>query len=83
MPTVSFLRYTETLMHLFKGNVGSGLFAMGDAIKNSGILFGPPVVIILGLVCTHSQHLLVSKQVVDPLAELLPKCFFSYVLRRR
>lgn len=72
-------------MHLFKGNVGSGLFAMGDAIKNSGILFGPPVVIILGLVCTHSQHLLVSKQMVASLIQFLKiqNYFFSYVLRGR
>lgn len=49
-------------MHLFKGNVGSGLFAMGDAIRNAGLLLGPPIVIVLGLICTHCQHLLVSKK---------------------
>ncbi|CAH1099193.1 unnamed protein product [Psylliodes chrysocephalus] len=52
--------YLETLMHLFKGNVGSGIFAMGDAIKNAGIIFGPIVVLCLGVICVHCQHLLLQ-----------------------
>ncbi|KAF5289662.1 hypothetical protein FQR65_LT11779 [Abscondita terminalis] len=52
--------YVETLMHLFKGNVGSGVFAMGDAFKNSGIVVGPILVPIMGLICVHSQHLLLN-----------------------
>ncbi|KAF5289666.1 hypothetical protein FQR65_LT11783 [Abscondita terminalis] len=52
--------YLETLMHLFKGNVGSGIFAMGDAFKNSGIVLGPILVPILGLICVHSSHLLLN-----------------------
>jgi amino acid permease len=55
-----YARYGETLMHLLKGNVGSGIFAMGDAIRNAGILIGPGVVLILGIICVHCQHLLVS-----------------------
>ncbi|KAH1004082.1 hypothetical protein HUJ04_003890 [Dendroctonus ponderosae] len=51
--------YVETLMHLLKGNVGSGIFAMGDGIRNAGIIVGPIVVLILGVICTHCQHLLV------------------------
>nr|XP_023018378.1 proton-coupled amino acid transporter 1-like isoform X2 [Leptinotarsa decemlineata] len=52
--------YLETLMHVFKGNVGSGIFAMGDAMKNAGIIFGPIVVLILGFICVHCQHLLLQ-----------------------
>ena len=52
--------FLETLMHLFKGNVGSGIFAMGDAFKNSGIVLGPVLLPILGLICVHSQHLLLN-----------------------
>lgn len=51
--------YIETMMHLFKGNVGPGLFAMGDAFKNAGIIVGPILTLLLGLVCVHSQHILV------------------------
>lgn len=47
-------------MHLLKGNVGSGVFAMGDAVKNAGLIVGPIVILILGLICLYCQHLLVS-----------------------
>ncbi|CAB0035612.1 unnamed protein product [Trichogramma brassicae] len=51
--------YIETLMHHFKGNVGSGMFALGDAFKNAGLMLGPPLTIILGVICIHAQHILV------------------------
>lgn len=47
-------------MHLLKGNVGTGLFAMGDAFKNSGILTGTIMTIVLGMFCTYSAHILVN-----------------------
>lgn len=47
-------------MHLFKGNIGSGVFAMGDAFKNAGILTGLLTTITLGFICLHSQRLLVG-----------------------
>ncbi|XP_050315799.1 proton-coupled amino acid transporter-like protein CG1139 [Anthonomus grandis grandis] len=52
--------FSETLMHHLKGNVGSGIFAMGDGIRNAGIIVGPVIVIILGIICTHCQHLLLK-----------------------
>ncbi|XP_066256484.1 proton-coupled amino acid transporter 1-like [Euwallacea similis] len=52
--------YAETLMHLLKGNIGSGIFAMGDGIKNAGIILGPIVILILGIICIHCQHLLLK-----------------------
>lgn len=51
--------YLETLMHILKGNVGSGVFAMGDAVKNGGLLLAPALTLLMGLVCVHSQHILV------------------------
>lgn len=48
------------MMHIFKGNVGPGVFALGDAFKNSGLVAGPFMTLALGLVCVHSQHILVS-----------------------
>lgn len=47
------------MMHLFKGNVGSGIFALGDAFKNAGLLLAPPLTIFLGIICVHAQHILV------------------------
>ncbi|KAF5271070.1 hypothetical protein FQR65_LT00489 [Abscondita terminalis] len=52
--------YGETLMHLFKVNVGPGIFAMGDAFKNSGIVLGSVLVPLLGLICLHCEHLLIN-----------------------
>nr|XP_022918530.1 proton-coupled amino acid transporter 1-like isoform X1 [Onthophagus taurus] len=52
--------YLDSLMHLFKGNVGSGVFAMGYGFKNAGIMIGPWVIIVLGIICTHCMHVLLS-----------------------
>ncbi|KAK9882052.1 hypothetical protein WA026_018901 [Henosepilachna vigintioctopunctata] len=52
--------YLETLMHLLKGNVGSGIFAMGKAMKNAGIILGPIVVLLLGIICLYCQHILLN-----------------------
>jgi Transmembrane amino acid transporter protein len=58
--------YLETLMHLLKGNVGPGLFAMGDGFKNCGILLAPFLTVALGIVCVHSEHILVRIYTADP-----------------
>lgn len=52
--------YCETMMHLFKGNVGSGIFALGDAFKNAGLFLAPPLTIFLGIICVHAQHILLQ-----------------------
>lgn len=48
------------MMHLFKGNVGSGIYAMGDAFKNAGLIFGSVVTVFLGVISVHCQHILVN-----------------------
>lgn len=50
----------ESLTHLLRGNIGSGLMAMGDAFKNGGLLFGSAMTLFLGIVCVHNQHVLVG-----------------------
>lgn len=52
--------YLETLANLFKANVGTGCFAMADAIKNSGILLGPIATLIIAGICVHCFHILVQ-----------------------
>lgn len=47
-------------MHLFKGNVGTGIFAMGDAFRNGGILVASGLTLLLGMICTYNMHILVS-----------------------
>lgn len=57
--TVSTCRYVETLMHLLRGNIGAGMFGMGDAFKNGGIVLAPTLTIMIGLIAVHCQHVLV------------------------
>ncbi|XP_055616742.1 proton-coupled amino acid transporter-like protein CG1139 isoform X2 [Toxorhynchites rutilus septentrionalis] len=52
--------YLETIMHIFKGNVGPGLYAMGQAFMNGGIVVAPILTVLLGITCVHSQHLLLK-----------------------
>lgn len=52
--------YFEALANLFKANVGTGCFAMADAIRNSGILLGPAATFIIAVICIHCFHLLVQ-----------------------
>lgn len=52
--------YVETLMHVFKGNVGPGCLAMADAVKNGGLILGPILTLIIGAICVHAQHILLN-----------------------
>lgn len=50
-------------MHLLRGNIGSGLYAMGDAFRNSGLILGAVLTVFLGVVCIHNQHVLVCREI--------------------
>lgn len=52
--------YIEALIHMLKGNIGSACFALSNAFKYSGIIFGPLVTVLLAIVCVNQQHLLVN-----------------------
>uniref|UniRef100_A0A1A9UUH1 Amino acid transporter transmembrane domain-containing protein n=1 Tax=Glossina austeni TaxID=7395 RepID=A0A1A9UUH1_GLOAU len=52
--------YFQAIVHLFKGNIGPGLFAMGFAFKHGGIAMSTPFTLLLALACIHCQHLLVN-----------------------
>ncbi|XP_037937739.1 proton-coupled amino acid transporter 1 [Teleopsis dalmanni] len=52
--------YMETIIHLFKGNIGPGLFAMGDAFKNGGIVVAPILTIVIAFISIHCQHILIN-----------------------
>lgn len=49
-----------SLAHLLKSSLGTGILAMPMAFKNSGLLVGALGTIIVGLICTHCVHILVS-----------------------
>lgn len=52
--------YGETMMHLFKGNIGTGMFALGDAFKNAGVITAPILTFALAVVSVHCQHVLLT-----------------------
>ncbi|GLH07336.1 Proton-coupled amino acid transporter-like protein pathetic [Gryllus bimaculatus] len=49
----------DTLIHLLKGSLGSGILAMPLAFLNSGLLFGVISTFIIGFICTYCVHILV------------------------
>lgn len=54
------ISYGETILHLFKGNVGTGCYAMAEAVKHSGIIFGPLMTMLIAFICVHVQHILIE-----------------------
>ncbi|XP_043253727.1 proton-coupled amino acid transporter-like protein CG1139 [Colletes gigas] len=57
-PTTS----AETLLHLLKGSLGTGILAMPRAFHNSGYAVGIVATIIIGLLCTYCIRILVNSQ---------------------
>lgn len=50
----------DTIVHMLKGNIGTGILAMPDAIKNSGLIFGNVGLVFMSIICVHSMHVLVK-----------------------
>ncbi|XP_011312100.1 proton-coupled amino acid transporter 2 isoform X2 [Fopius arisanus] len=50
----------DTLIHLLKGSLGSGILAMPLAFKNAGLFFGLFATFFIGAVCTYCVHILVK-----------------------
>lgn len=48
------------MIHLLKGNIGTGILAMPDAFRNSGLLVGLFGTFFLGTICTLCMHMLVG-----------------------
>lgn len=57
-PTTNF----ETLVHLLKGSLGTGILAMPQAFYNAGYLSGFINTILIGVLCTYCLHVLVQAQ---------------------
>lgn len=50
----------ETLTHLLKASLGTGILSMPIAFMYSGIIMGIIATIITALICTHCSYVLVS-----------------------
>lgn len=50
----------DTMIHLLKGNIGTGILAMPDAFRNAGLVVGFFGTLLMGAICTHCMHMLVK-----------------------
>lgn len=48
----------ETLMHIIKANIGTGVLAMPIAFKNAGLILGSISIWIMAVICVHCMHIL-------------------------
>lgn len=50
----------QTMMHILKANIGTGVLAMPNAFKNVGLWLGFVLVPIIGAICIHCMNILIS-----------------------
>lgn len=55
-----FCRNCDTLTHLLKASLGSGILSMPLAFKYTGLAMGIVYTIIVAIICTHCAYILVS-----------------------
>lgn len=57
-----YFRNMETLLHLLKGSLGTGILAMPNAFYHAGYIFGLFATLIIGFTCTYCIHLLIKAE---------------------
>lgn len=54
--------FSETLLHLLKGSLGTGILAMPLAFYHAGWVLGIVGTAIIGFICTYCIHLLINSE---------------------
>ena len=69
----------DTLIHLLKGSLGSGILAMPLAFSNAGLAFGLVATFLIGAICTYCVHILVKSAHTLCIRRRVPSLGFAEV----
>ncbi|KAL0605327.1 Proton-coupled amino acid transporter 2 [Plecturocebus cupreus] len=70
------ITWFQALVHLVKGNMGTGILGLPLAVKNAGILMGPLSLLVMGFIACHCMHILV--RCAQRFCKRLNKPFMDY-----